>query len=95
MSEPKTQVQINEEIKALEACKTYAPKRTLFGDDNHAIIDLQIEALKEEIDITSDKFYEQTEDAQSNILEAINWRDGETEESPSSGWDSFKPKNRK
>ena len=82
--------EIQAEIKALEACKAYAPKRTIFGDDNHQSIDRQIEALKGEIDTTADEFNYFTDDEQSNILYAIDWMEGREEEAPSAGWDSFK-----
>lgn len=53
-----TDKQIAAEIKALKACKLYAPKRTAFGDDNHRKIDLQIEYLQGQIDTTADEFYD-------------------------------------
>lgn len=87
----RTQKEIDAEIKALEACKTWAPRRTIFGDDNHAKIDLQIQYLKGEIDITADEWGDYSDDEQSAILEAQNWEEGEEKESPSAGWDSFKP----
>ena len=46
----KTQKEIAAEIKALEACKTYIPKMTAFGDNNHHNLDLQIEELRDGID---------------------------------------------
>lgn len=90
----KTDKEIAAEIEALEACKEYAPRRTMFGDDNHAQIDLQIEFLKGEIDTTSDEFYDMTDDEQSAVLEAEDWRN-DAGEPPSSGWDIFKYSNRK
>lgn len=91
MKEP-TPKQIEAEIKALEASKQWAPARTIFGDDNHKTIDLQIEYLRGEIDTTSAEWDEYSDDEQSAILEAQNWEKGDSEESPSSGWDNFKPK---
>lgn len=93
MSE-RTGKQIEAEIKALEACKTYAPRLSGFGDDNHRELDLQIQVLRDDdIDVTADEFYEEYNIyEQSAIQEAIDWRDGETDETPSSGWDHFKPK---
>lgn len=64
----------------------------MFGDDNHKKIDLQIEYLRGEIDTTSAEWDEYSDHEQSAILEAQNWEEGDSEESPSSGWDNFKPK---
>ena len=88
----KTKKEIQKEIKALKACKAYAPQFTLFGDDNHANIDLQIRYLKGEIDLTAPEWDYYSDDEQSAILEAQSWEEGQAEESPASGWDSFKPK---
>lgn len=90
---PKTPAEVETEIKALEACKAYVPRRTAFGDDNHHNIDLQIEFLKGDIDTTADDEWEEyTDDEQSVIMEAQGWKEGQISESPSSGWDGFKPK---
>ncbi len=88
-----TQLQIASEIAALEACKTYAPQFTMFGDDNHRNIDLQIEYLMGDIDTTDDDQWDQFRAGeQAAIMEAQSWADGQSDESPSSGWDSYKPK---
>lgn len=89
----RTQKEIDAEIKALEDCKKYAPKFTAFGDNNHRNIDLQIEYLRGEIDTTADDEWNQfSESEQSAIFEAQYWKEGDSEESPSSGWDNFKSK---
>lgn len=88
----RTQKEIEKEIKALEACKGYAPKKTAFGDDNHVIINLQIEYLRGEIDTTCEEWSDFSDDEQSNILAAQAWEECQSDESPSSGWDSYKPK---
>lgn len=88
----RSQEEITAEIAALEACKDYAPKRTFFGDDNHAKIDLQIEYLRGEIDTTAEEWDEYTDDEQSVIMEAQGWEMGDIKEAPSSGWDSYKKK---
>ncbi len=95
MSKPKTQNEIDAEINALDAAKAWAPHYTMFGDDNHAKIDLQIEFLKGDIDTTAGEFEEFSDDEQSAILEAKYWQDGDEKESPSSGWDNFKNKKAK
>lgn len=95
MSTERTQKEIDAEIKALEACKQYIPKVTAFGDDNHHRVDLQIEYLRGDIDITADEFEEYSHDEQSTIMDADSWKTGDSNESPSSGWDSYKPKGKK
>jgi hypothetical protein len=87
----RTQKQIDTEIAALQGCKAYAPHYTMFGDDNHAKIDLQIEYLRGDMDTTAEEFDDDfKEDEISSILDADNWKTGASDESPSSGWDSYK-----
>ncbi len=87
-----TPSEINAEINALEACKSYVPRFSFFGDDNHKGIDLQIEALRGEIDVTADEWNDFSTDEQTLILDAMNWQEGGVDESPSSGWNYLKPK---
>lgn len=87
----RTQKQIEAEIKALEACKEYIPRRTAFGDDNHKNLDLQIEELRDGIDDTADEWNDYSEGEQSAIMEARYWKEGDEDEAPSSGWDNYKP----
>jgi len=89
MNKP-TPDQIAAEIAALEDAKTYAPFRSALGDSNHRNIDRQIEYLRGEIDTTAPEFYYFSESEHSAILEAQAWRDGQSEEAPSSGWDIYK-----
>lgn len=86
----RTKDQIVSEIKALEACKTYIPRTTAFGDNNHRNLDLQIEELRDGIDDTAEAFSEYSESEQSAIMEARYWKEGDENQSPSSGWDSYK-----
>lgn len=86
------QIEIENEIEALEACKLYAPHHSMFGDDNHAKIDLQIDYFRGEIDTTAGEFDELSDDDQSAIMEAVDWKNGDSKESPSAGWDNYKPK---
>lgn len=86
----RTQTEIEAEIKALEACKTYIPRTTAFGDNNHHNLDLQIEELRYGIDDTADEWNDYSEGEQSAIMEARSWKEGDEDESPSSGWDSYK-----
>jgi hypothetical protein len=88
--------EVKDEIAAILACKAYAPHYTFFGDDNWRKMGLQAEALNGDIDTTCDEFLEQyTDDEQSEIIAAIEWRDGERDEKPSAGWDDRKPKTKK
>lgn len=87
----RTQTEIELEIKALETCKTYIPRTTAFGDNNHRNLDLQIEELRDGIDDTADEWNDYTEGEQSAIMEAHYWKEGDEDESPSSGWDNYKP----
>lgn len=61
MSE-KSQKQIEAEIKALEACKSYVPPGTMFGDDNIRKLNLQIDYLRGEIDVTADEWNDYDDD---------------------------------
>lgn len=88
----RTEKEIAAEIKALEACKQYIPHHTSFGDNNWKHVDLQIEYLRGDIDVTADEWNDYSDDEQSAILEAQAWEEGEAAESPSSGWDNYKPK---
>jgi hypothetical protein len=89
----KSQEEVQAEIRALEACKEYIPRRTMFGDDNHRKVELQIEYLRGDIDVTADdEWNEYSDDEQSSIMQAKDWEDGQLDESPSSGWDNYKPK---
>jgi DNA integrity scanning protein DisA with diadenylate cyclase activity len=93
MSMSKNHKEIQAEIKALEACKSYIPPETIFGDNNIRTVDLQIECLRGEIDTTAQEFEEDyNDDEKSNIQRAQDWVDGFVAESPSSEWDDFKPK---
>lgn len=86
----KTSEEIQAEIKALNECLNYAPSHSLFGEDNHAKINLQIEELKTGIDDTSEEWDDYTLDEQDAIMEAREWSEGNIEESPSKGWEVFK-----
>jgi hypothetical protein len=88
----RTKKEITAEIKALEACKGYIPHFTAFNDDNFKHVGLQIKYLKDEIDTTADEFLELGDDDQSAVNEAQSWKEGDSKESPSSGWDNYKSK---
>lgn len=91
----RTKKEIESEIKALQACKHYIPRRTAFGDDNHSNVDLQIEELRHGVDDTAEEWNGYSEGEQSAIMEARYWKEGDENESPSSGWDSYRPQSPK
>lgn len=91
-SNERTEQEIELEIKALEACKAYIPRTNAFGDNNHRKLDLQIEELRDGIDDTADEWNDYSEGEQRAIMEARYWKEGDEDESPSSGWDNYKPK---
>lgn len=76
--------QIQKEIKRLEEIKPRVRHFSMFGDDNHARIQAQIDTLKE--GLTEDQIYdrwdgedEQSPDLVSEALSARAWADtGET-----------------
>lgn len=90
MSE-RTQKQIADEIKALEACKSYIPRNTIFGDNNHRNVDLQIEELRYGMDDTAEEWNDFSESEQSAIMESRRWKECDGDETPSSGWNDYKP----
>ncbi|HXQ38144.1 MAG TPA: hypothetical protein VN843_29335 [Anaerolineales bacterium] len=58
--DPKTQEEINEEIKKLREMKPKVRRFTMFGDDNHEAVDAEIRALEESA--TEEETYDWEED---------------------------------
>lgn len=90
-----TSKQISAEIAALEKCKAYVPRWTTWREDNNANIDRAIEYLRGDLAIDSPKFHRLNERDQEAVYEAQRWQDGESKETPSSGWDLYKPKKKR
>jgi hypothetical protein len=90
MSKPRTQQEIETEIKALEECKAFVPHHSKFGENNHKKIDLAIEELRDGFDDTAEEWDEMDDWERDAISEAKNWKNGEEDESPSSGWQIFR-----
>lgn len=86
----RTQKEIEAEIKALEACKSYIPRTTAFGDNNHRNLDRQIQELHISFDDTTEEWEDLSTSEQNAIMEARYWKYGDEDASPSSGWDSYK-----
>lgn len=83
--------EIQAEIKKLEELKPKVRRYTMFGDDNHAAIDIQIRVLKGEVD--QDELDEMqsmsdiSDHEYDNGTEALNWLEGESEyDKLSDGW---------
>ena len=91
MKTARTPEEIAAEIEALENAKAWAPRRSMFGENNHDNINLQIEYLRGEIDTADDDTMDEFSDsARDAISEAENWAQGDVDEKPSAGWDAFK-----
>ncbi len=76
----RTPEEIKNEIAKLEKLKSVLPEYNFFGDNNHTIIDAQIDILNEEI-LDEDEIYDREEDfgdmGISTVLEAFQWMEGE------------------
>ncbi len=81
-----TPEQVQQEIAALREIKPKVRRRTFFGDDNHAAIDVQIDVLEDGLD--EDTIYAEWGEADhllTSALEALAWRNGDCE-APSGEW---------
>ncbi len=78
-----TREQVQEEIKKLQEMKPKVQRTTLFGDNNHAAIDADIDVLKH--DLSTDDIYDAYEDMHvaDSALYARAWLDGDEDEPPS------------
>lgn len=85
---PKTEKEIQREIKSLEACKKYVGQFTSFGENNHTLIDLQIDALKFPIDSTCEEWWDWSDRERDAMIQAQDWKDGFIQNSPSSDWEN-------
>lgn len=80
----KTQKQITKEIKALKAIRPKVRPRSMFGDDNLAALDAQIEVLERGLD--DDDIYDRYDRTGSSeytldaALQARQWIDDEEDE---------------
>ena len=79
----KTQEEIKKEIKALKAVRPKVRPHNMFGDDNLAMLDAQVDVLENYLD--SDDIYERYDHADASeyvlegALEAWNWVCDESE----------------
>ena len=80
----KTQEEIKKEIEALKAVRPKVRPFSIFGDDNLANLDAQVDVLEHDLD--SDDIYERYDHAAASeyVLEgalyARDWMDGERDE---------------
>jgi hypothetical protein len=95
---PRTPHEIAAEVAALRAMKPYVRQHGMFGNDNHACIDAQVEVLEQRL--TEDQIWdrynrgpdgddEDADDDQSLLdcaCAARNWMVGVDSEAPSEGW---------
>jgi hypothetical protein len=95
MSEP-TQKQINAEIKKLKKMKPTVRMKSMFGDNHHDSIDAQIEVLEDGgVLLDTDAIYDKEEEGEwkENVrgcaLDALDWMNGDKDETPSSEWESL------
>jgi hypothetical protein len=95
---PKTQQEIDAEIKALRELKTTVPKKTFFGDDNHEKLDAQIETLEKRmtkaqaeqrwyVDESAEEYSDGDNELYFEVCAAIEWMNGDPDQdAPSEGW---------
>lgn len=84
---PRTKNEIDIQIAGLKAMKITLPRRSAFGDDNHAKIDAQISVLEGNkkpdyfyVDETSDEFQDGDNDVYSSAVDAEEWMNGDKED---------------
>lgn len=85
----RTRSEVEQEVVRLRAVKSFVPHKTMFGDDNWEAIEAQTRVLNENMD-REEIYTEWPDEDQLSILdsalEADEWAQGESDDSPSSGW---------
>lgn len=81
----RTKEEVEKEIAALRALKPIGG----FKEKTRDSLAVAIDALSGEIDTTSDEFEELDDEVKDIAQSAIAWKDGHSEEKPSSGWDGL------
>lgn len=90
MKKPRTQEEIDGQIKRLEAVQDKVPARTAFGDDNYGAIEAQIAVLSNRL--SSDDIYDRWEDddhIRDNALQMLDWRNGDSDEDQAAEWEEL------
>jgi hypothetical protein len=87
MSKRKLQKEIDKEIATLKGMVDKIPPFTAFGDSNVERIEAEIRVLEESMD-EDDVFdtFDDGSEAQDAARNALLWREGNEDESPSEGW---------
>lgn len=87
----RTPEEVQIEVGKLTEMKPKIRHFSFFGDNNHNAVQAQIDVLKDDMD--EDEIYDMegdwTQHEIDNALEARRWLDEESEEAPSSGWESL------
>jgi hypothetical protein len=73
----KSELQKQEALKLLLKLKAKLPRTNIFGDDNHKLIDLQIEVLEGRI--LESHIHSYGDGIASQLLDVIEWKRGENE----------------
>lgn len=86
MSARKTQEEINLQIEGLKKSKLELPRFSMFGDDNWAKIDAQLDVLEGKqdpddfyVDESSEEYSDGDNDIYNAAQEAEEWMDGNVE----------------
>jgi hypothetical protein len=73
-----TQADIDKAIKLLQDLKEKMPKRNTFGENNHELIDLEIQVLEGKLN--EDNIYDHGDMIASQLLDCIEWRRGDSKD---------------
>lgn len=73
-----TEEEIQKAIEVLSKLKTSMPRFSAFGDDNHKMIDLEVQVLKGEL--RESDFYDHGDMIASSLLDVLEWKKGENKE---------------
>lgn len=82
--ESKTQKEIDEQVKKLKAIRPKVKPTNYFGESNLDKLDAQIKVLEKDMD--SDEIWDEWPKGEADMEirmsadEAVNWRDGESDE---------------
>jgi hypothetical protein len=91
----RTKAEIEAEIATLKEIKPRLPRRNVFGEDNHALVDVALDVLEDRMDNDEvyDKFGEEAlgddfnERELSEASDALRWMECEEgADAPSKGW---------
>lgn len=81
----RSQEEISAEVEKLKSIQPKVRAYSAFGDNNRSAISAQIDVLEHHWD-EEDTDELETDHERTNALDAIYWRNGDEEISPSEGW---------